>query len=94
MVLLGQVNTASGSITSLLEEVKTLQNYVPHSWLSSIIRFLNYSRSTIKMYKALTPYLQHDYDKILMGQFEEEKPGNATLDHLNRLCMYLGASSL
>eukprot|EP00957_Ditylum_brightwellii_P043678 3310964-Ditylum_brightwellii.AAC.1 len=94
IVLLSQVNTVSGSSTSFWEEVKTLRNYVPHSWLSSIRHFLNYSWSTIKIYKAWIPYLQHDYDTMLMDQFEREKPGNTTLDNLSRARMYLGATSL
>eukprot|EP00957_Ditylum_brightwellii_P102628 7821388-Ditylum_brightwellii.AAC.1 len=31
---------------------------------------------------------------MLMDVFKEDKPGNATLDHLNKVCMYLGATTL
>eukprot|EP00957_Ditylum_brightwellii_P145916 11111357-Ditylum_brightwellii.AAC.1 len=89
-----QVNTVSGHATSFLEEVKTLQNYALHSWLSSIRCFLKYSQSTIKIYKAWTLYLQCEYNTMLVDKFEREKPGNATLDYLTKVCMYLGATSL
>eukprot|EP00957_Ditylum_brightwellii_P163915 12479240-Ditylum_brightwellii.AAC.1 len=31
---------------------------------------------------------------MLMDVFKEDKPGNATLDHLNRVRLYLGATTL
>eukprot|EP00957_Ditylum_brightwellii_P154746 11778046-Ditylum_brightwellii.AAC.1 len=88
MILLSQANTVSGSATSYLEEVETLRNYVPLSWIGSIRRFLKYTSSRIKIYQAWPPTLQCEHDKILMDWFEQEKPGTATLDHLNRVHLY------
>eukprot|EP00957_Ditylum_brightwellii_P134076 10221956-Ditylum_brightwellii.AAC.1 len=94
MVLLIQANTVSGSAKLYLEEFKTLRDYVSSSWMGSIRRFLKYTICRIKVYQAWIPTLQHVHDKMLMDWFEQEKPETATLDHLNKVRLYLGVTML
>eukprot|EP00957_Ditylum_brightwellii_P109718 8369047-Ditylum_brightwellii.AAC.1 len=94
MVLLSQVQLVSGSSHPFLEEVDSNRHYVPHSWLSGIRHYLNYISASVKIPDAWHPTLQRKNNKMLMDEFETAKPGTATLDHLSRVRLYLGATTL
>eukprot|EP00957_Ditylum_brightwellii_P036932 2795995-Ditylum_brightwellii.AAC.1 len=94
MVLLSQAQLVSGSFFPYLEEVSRNRSYVPKLWLGGILSFLAYSGSKVIVKSAWLPCLQQENDKMLMDEFKEDKPGNATLDHLNRVRLYLGATTL
>eukprot|EP00957_Ditylum_brightwellii_P120651 9203441-Ditylum_brightwellii.AAC.1 len=94
MVLLSQVQLVSGSSRPFLEEVYSNWHYVPHSWLSGIRHYLNYASASVTIPAAWCPTLQRENDKMLMDEFETAKPGTATLDHLCRVRLYLGATTM
>eukprot|EP00957_Ditylum_brightwellii_P169416 12894668-Ditylum_brightwellii.AAC.1 len=48
----------------------------------------------IEVHSAWLPTLQRENDAALMDVFEVMKPGNATMDHLNRVQLYLGTTTL
>eukprot|EP00957_Ditylum_brightwellii_P038076 2879724-Ditylum_brightwellii.AAC.1 len=94
MVQLSQVQLVSGSAWPYLREVTSNKEYVPHSWLGGIRQFLLYTNATIDVHKAWIPSLQRENDVMLMDTVETKKPGQSTLDHLNRVRLYIGATTL
>eukprot|EP00957_Ditylum_brightwellii_P049285 3739818-Ditylum_brightwellii.AAC.1 len=48
--------------------------------------------ATVTIPKAWIPTLHRENDAMLMDIFETAKPRTAMLDHLNRVCLYLGAT--
>eukprot|EP00957_Ditylum_brightwellii_P179150 13648523-Ditylum_brightwellii.AAC.1 len=93
MVLLSQVQLVSGNARPYLSEVKSNKEYVLHSWLGGIQRYLCYTNATIDVHKAWVSSLQRVNGVMLMGMFETDKPGRATLNHLNQVRQYLGATT-
>eukprot|EP00957_Ditylum_brightwellii_P057290 4342323-Ditylum_brightwellii.AAC.1 len=67
MVLLSQVQLVSGNAQPYLGEVDTVRDYVLHSWLKGIWRFLSYTKATINVHDAWLPSAQQDNDAILMN---------------------------
>eukprot|EP00957_Ditylum_brightwellii_P212230 15367112-Ditylum_brightwellii.AAC.1 len=82
MALLIQAQLISGSARPYLSEVESNKEYVPHSWLGIIRRYLRYTNATIDVHHAWVPTLQRENNVMLMDAFETAKPGTATLDHL------------
>eukprot|EP00957_Ditylum_brightwellii_P107106 8172098-Ditylum_brightwellii.AAC.1 len=82
MILLSQAQLISGSARSYLSEVESSKEYVPHSWLGGIRRYLCYTNATIDVHHAWDPTLQRENNVMPMDVFETAKPGTATLDHL------------
>eukprot|EP00957_Ditylum_brightwellii_P203971 15337007-Ditylum_brightwellii.AAC.1 len=94
MVLLSQVQLVSRCTTPYLEDIGTLQDYVPHLWLGGIRRYLGYAKGCAIIPNAWKSSLQQGYDVMLMDCFKATKLDNATLDHLNRIRLFLGATTL
>eukprot|EP00957_Ditylum_brightwellii_P205191 15342744-Ditylum_brightwellii.AAC.1 len=94
MVFLSQVQLVSGSACLFLEEVDTNKLYVLQTWLLGIQRYLSYTKATVTIPKAWLPTLQQDNNVMIMDIFEMAKPGTTTLDHLNRVRLYLGVTTL
>eukprot|EP00957_Ditylum_brightwellii_P196010 14934525-Ditylum_brightwellii.AAC.1 len=94
MVLLSQIQLVSGSVHLYLENVAVNRDYVPQSWIGGIRRFLSYAKGIILVHKAWKPTVQRTDDVILVNVFKDDKPGTAMLDHLNRVRLFLGATSL
>eukprot|EP00957_Ditylum_brightwellii_P067296 5107560-Ditylum_brightwellii.AAC.1 len=94
MVLVSQIQLVSESVHLYLENIAANRDYVPQSWIGGIRRFLYYAKGIILIHKAWKPTVQRVENVILMDVFENDKPGTATLDHLNRVRLFLGATSL
>eukprot|EP00957_Ditylum_brightwellii_P015640 1180235-Ditylum_brightwellii.AAC.1 len=84
MVSLSQAQVISGGSKPFLEEVASIYSYVSATWLSGIRTFLNSCNGKITIKNVQEPELQCVNNSYIMDKFSTAKPGNDTLDQLNR----------
>eukprot|EP00957_Ditylum_brightwellii_P036286 2748082-Ditylum_brightwellii.AAC.1 len=90
MLMLSFVQLISRSGSAYLDEVQANQSYVTSTWLGSIQSFLAACNRTVAIPNAWLPKTQQVHDKILMDVFVSFHPGDAILEKLNLVRLYLG----
>eukprot|EP00957_Ditylum_brightwellii_P209692 15362817-Ditylum_brightwellii.AAC.1 len=70
------------------------RSYVPANWLSTIRTSLQICSAHNSVPNAWCIQIQQENDKILMDVFESCKPSPNTLEKLNEVHLFLGASTL
>eukprot|EP00957_Ditylum_brightwellii_P056759 4301418-Ditylum_brightwellii.AAC.1 len=94
MLTLSYVQLISEGGLAYLDEVQANQSYVAATWLGSTQSFLASCNGKVAILNAWISKTQCVHDKILMDVFVFSHPGDAILEKLNLVQLYLGVFTL